>query len=430
MARPIDWRFNLAVVWLAQFVSFAAFSCSIPFVPLYIKSSGMAPPGEAQFWGSVFSAAASLGLMVMSPVWGALGDRYGRKAMLVRATVGGAVFLTLMGYAGSIHMLVALRLVQGAFTGTNPASQALVSSTSPPHRQSFSLGALAAALTAGDLMGKWAGGEIAWRLGPQAAFKVSGALLLASSLIVVFGARENFTKPVPPPVPDPDPDRPPPSAAGAAGGDRATGKGAAARAVLPLMLVITAVAFANSFDGPTLPLFVEEVGVGPGAESGPDADLARAAYRPTSYLMAVQGLGAILGALAAGWRMDRGRWGRFLALQALGAAVGTGLTAGGQTLAQLMAARSLVGFCESALMSATVIWLGRVTRPESRGTVFGWSVTARAVGWMAAPLASTRAAHFAGFGYHPVFWAGAGCFALLAVTLALMAREKRPAGGP
>ena len=32
---------------------------------------------------------------------GSLGDRYGRKLMLVRATIGGAIFLALMGFAQS-----------------------------------------------------------------------------------------------------------------------------------------------------------------------------------------------------------------------------------------------------------------------------------------------------------------------------------------
>ena len=36
--------------------------------------------------------------MVANPIWGALGDRFGRKSMVIRAMLAGAVTLTIMGY--------------------------------------------------------------------------------------------------------------------------------------------------------------------------------------------------------------------------------------------------------------------------------------------------------------------------------------------
>jgi MFS family permease len=195
--------------------------------------------------------------------------------------------------------------------------------------------------------------------------------------------------------------------------------------MLPIMAATWGVAFSGSLDGATVPLFVEQVCV----EGADAADRAREAYGPASRLMAVQGVGAILGALTAGWGMGRLRPGGFMAALALGAAAATGLTSMGAGLADLMLCRAFVGFFGAALMSSTVILLGRAARPETRGAVFGWAVTARAVGWMLAPLISAAVAK-AGGGLEPVFWAGAAAYAAVALFMPALARKSSTPYGP
>ena len=51
-------------------------------------------------------------MMISAPLWGAVADRYGRKLMLIRATLGGAVLIALMGFVHSAEQLTLLRALQ------------------------------------------------------------------------------------------------------------------------------------------------------------------------------------------------------------------------------------------------------------------------------------------------------------------------------
>ncbi|TMD78479.1 MAG: multidrug efflux MFS transporter, partial [Chloroflexi bacterium] len=57
-------------------------------------------------------------MTIASPIWGLLGDRLGRKPMLIRSMVGGAITVGLMFFAQTPLQLVILRFLQGATSGT------------------------------------------------------------------------------------------------------------------------------------------------------------------------------------------------------------------------------------------------------------------------------------------------------------------------
>ena len=120
------WRRNLYILTVVQLLSTAGFSLVFPFMPLYVQEVGIATGGSVEFWtGLVFSSQA-VTMMIAAPIWGAYADRYGRKVMLVRATLGGAVLLVLMGLVQNAEQLVILRTIQGFVTGVVPAASALV----------------------------------------------------------------------------------------------------------------------------------------------------------------------------------------------------------------------------------------------------------------------------------------------------------------
>lgn len=86
-----SWQRTLAVMVGVQFCSAVGFSIIFPFLPLYVAEldSTMGWSVEA-LSGLVFSVQA-LTMAVASPFWGVVADRYGRKLMVIRATLGGAV---------------------------------------------------------------------------------------------------------------------------------------------------------------------------------------------------------------------------------------------------------------------------------------------------------------------------------------------------
>lgn len=381
--KPVNWKTNLFALWLAQFLSLSAFSFSLPFFPLYLKDSGIVPADEVSGWSGFFISAASISMMIMSPIWGSLGDRYGRKMMLVRANLGGAFALYLMGVTTNIEGLVVLRFLQGAFTGTVPAAQTLVATNTPDRKQGFAIGVLMAAVNAGNLAGAFFGGMAAQAYGPAVSFKISGFMLLAASVLVLVAVRENFDRPVALP-----------SLTRSARIRRRREQFSSVRAALPFFIAIAALAFIQTFDGPFLSLYVESVYSRLGTHAPPET--ITAAYGMTGIVSAVASVAAIGGSIVAGIVMDRKVPGWVWAAVAGVAGLGAFGMAADLGFVGLGVGRFIFSFAVSGLASVMVVVLGRLTPPSKTGGVFGWSTTVRSLGWIFAPLAGAQAARLWG----------------------------------
>jgi MFS transporter, DHA1 family, multidrug resistance protein len=186
----IDWRRNLAALWFAQFTAIFGFSFAFPFLPVYLRQLGVHDTGQLALWSGLAGGASGAALAVMSPLWGVLADRYGRRAMLLRAMVGAGITVGLMGFARGPIDLVLLRLIQGATSGTVPAATALVASGTPRHRVGWALGVLSSAVAAGSALGPLVGGLASAAFGIRSIFLGGGVLLAIATLPVLVLVRE------------------------------------------------------------------------------------------------------------------------------------------------------------------------------------------------------------------------------------------------
>ncbi|MCB0131778.1 MAG: MFS transporter, partial [Caldilineaceae bacterium] len=169
-----SWRRNLAVLAMVQLLSTAGFSLIFPFLPLYVKELGIATRGSLEFWAGMVFSSQAVTMMISAPIWGAVADRYGRKLMLARATLGGAVLLTLMGLVQNAEQLVALRTVQGAVTGVAAAASALVAAQTPKEHSGAALGTLQMARWGGIAAGPVLGGVLGDLFGFRESFWITG----------------------------------------------------------------------------------------------------------------------------------------------------------------------------------------------------------------------------------------------------------------
>jgi MFS family permease len=190
LTAPVNWRRNLAALWFAQVTAIFGFSFAFPFLPVYLRQLGIHDPGALAIWTGVAGGVSGASLAVMSPIWGALADRYGRRAMLIRAMLGGALAVGLMGFARGPLDVVVLRVLQGATSGTIAASTALVASGTPRHRVGWALGVLSSAVAVGSALGPLVGGLAAAAFGIRAIFWAGGLLLALAALPVVSLVRE------------------------------------------------------------------------------------------------------------------------------------------------------------------------------------------------------------------------------------------------
>ena len=185
-----SWQRTLAIMFVTQLITAVGFSSIFPFLPLYVKSLGTATHVNIELMvGLVFSSQAFT-MMLASPVWGWLADRYGRKLMVERATFGGAVILLLMAFVRSAEELVLLRALQGLITGTISAANALIAASVPRERLGYAMGLLQVGFGGGVALGPLIGGAVADAYGYGAAFYVTAALLAVAGGMILFGVQE------------------------------------------------------------------------------------------------------------------------------------------------------------------------------------------------------------------------------------------------
>lgn len=189
------WRRTLYIVFTAQVITAVGFSSIFPFLPLYVTDLGSVSGLSVELLSGLVFSAQAFTMMIASPIWGALADRWGRKLMVERAMFGGSVILLLMAFVRSAEELVFLRALQGTVTGTVSAANALVASVAPRQRTGFAMGMLQVGLGAGLALGPLIGGVVADAYGYAPAFFVTATLLLAAGLLVFVGVEEDFQPP-------------------------------------------------------------------------------------------------------------------------------------------------------------------------------------------------------------------------------------------
>jgi len=186
------WKKNLYIVFFAEMVAITGIAFVTPFLPLYIKELGITNIDQVARWSGWLVSAPALAVVIISPLWGSLADRYGRKPMIVRAFFGGAVAIFLMSMVVNVQQLLFLRLLQGALSGTIAACNSLIAASSPARKMGSSLGLLQTGIFVGIFFGPLIGGISADIFGFQNAFKITAALLFFSGTCILFFVKENF----------------------------------------------------------------------------------------------------------------------------------------------------------------------------------------------------------------------------------------------
>lgn len=202
-----NWKYNLYIIWVGQFIAMMGMSMVVPFLPLYIRELGLEDPQQIAKWSGFVFSGPFLFSFVLVPVWGFLGDKYGRKLMVVRALIGLAIAQVLIGLSQNVYHLLIGRIIQGMVSGFVPASMALISSTTPKEKTGYALGLLQTATSGGTVLGPFVGGFLADHIGIRPIFFITASLCFVSALFVIlkvfetkdthnknnFGLKDNYS---------------------------------------------------------------------------------------------------------------------------------------------------------------------------------------------------------------------------------------------
>jgi len=356
------WRRNLAVCMFGSFTTIVAMTLLLPFLPLYVAQLGVAEHAAVVQWSGVAYGATFLSAALVAPLWGRLADRYGRKLMLIRASLGMAVAMALIGVAQNVWQLAGLRLLAGLLGGYASGSMLLVATQTPKARSGWALGTLSSAIMAGNLAGPLIGGALPPMIGIRNTFFAAGAVIFVAFVATALLIREA-------PRPATSPTR------GAADGARAPQAPFDRRPLVAMWITGMLLMLANMSIEPIITVYV--------------AQLVRDAAHVTmmaGVVMSAAALGSILSAARLGRLADRvGHWNVITGCLAV-AALLLVPQAFVDASWQLVLLRFLMGLALGGLLPCIAAVIRHNVPEGTAGRMLGYSVSAQYAGQVAGPL--------------------------------------------
>jgi MFS family permease len=381
------WRRNLFICVFGSFTTLVSLSMLLPFLPLYVQQLGVQSQSAVVQWSGIAFGATFLGTAATAPLWGRLADKYGRKPMLIRAAVGMAVVMSLIGLAHNVTELVLLRLVAGLIGGYASASIVMVGTQAPRERAGWALGILSTGALAGNLIGPLVGGVLPTWIGIRGTFFAGGAMIAVAAILTAVFVREDF---------DRASDTKRQSAPAGT-----TGHSLPSRRAIMVALLVTAmmVLLANMSIEPIITVYISQLGVA-------HERLATIA----GVVMACSAFGSMLTAAKLGALADRiGAWNVII-----GCLVVTALAMLPQAYVthwwQLAALRGVMGMSLAGLLPSVAKLVRNSVKDNQSGKMLGYLQSAQFSGQVIGPvLGGQIGVHF---GFHWVFFVTS--FSLLA----------------
>jgi DHA1 family multidrug resistance protein-like MFS transporter len=185
------WKRTFAAVWLANTITAVGMMAFLPFFPSHLEELGLTDRDLVATWAGVLYGAAPLCAALASPLWGAIGDRFGRRLMILRSMLAITVFVGAMAFATSPWQLLALRVAQGMFSGFVAPSITLVSVLAPPETHSRTSGWLSTSMVIGAIVGPVVGELLRAQFGAREVYVVVALLSGLGALLVFAFAHED-----------------------------------------------------------------------------------------------------------------------------------------------------------------------------------------------------------------------------------------------
>lgn len=168
----------------------AGMSAIVPFLPLFIRELGVKSIESNAAWSGLIFSGPFLISFFITPLWGNLGDKYGKKVMALRAIIGLSAANILMSFSQDVYQLFTFRILQGLLSGFYPASIALAAAISPKEKTGYAIGLVQSANTAGNIVGPLIGGIISDLFGFRNVFLIVGSIIFVNGILLWIFVKE------------------------------------------------------------------------------------------------------------------------------------------------------------------------------------------------------------------------------------------------
>lgn len=357
--RPV-WRRNLFVLWFGTFMAGLAFSEIMPFLSLYVDTLGDFTKDQLNLYSGITFSATYLVTAVASPMWGRLADQKGRKLMLLRASLGMALAMGLMGAVTSVWQLMALRFIQGIFSGYISNANALMATQAPKNKSGQALGTLSTGYVAGSLFGPLVGGILAEVFSYRVTFFITGVLLLSVFLVSYFFVTESFT---------------PVKKENMLSSKQVLGVINHPKLILGMFITTLIIQASNMSISPILSLYVREI-----------MPRGSAITLFSGIVAAIPGVATLFAAPRLGRLGDKIGTELILSIGFVFAILVYLPMAFVTNVWQLMFLRFLIGISNATMLPAVQTILSKNTPPQVTGRIFSWNQSFQAVGSVLGPM--------------------------------------------
>jgi MFS transporter, DHA1 family, tetracycline resistance protein len=172
----------MAILLLIVFIDLVGFGIVIPLLPYYALKFSASPLEVTSLM-----ACYSFAQFFASPIWGRLSDRLGRKPILLVSLTCSVLSYLWLGFADTLWMLFAARLLAGAGAGNISAAQAYITDVTDEKNRAKGMGMIGASFGLGFTLGPAIGGLLAGSDASSATLSrpaFAAALLSAIALVL------------------------------------------------------------------------------------------------------------------------------------------------------------------------------------------------------------------------------------------------------
>jgi DHA1 family multidrug resistance protein-like MFS transporter len=179
----VYYRRNLLVLSLTTFLITCCWNQVAPFLPLFIKELGV--KSGLSFWAGLLQAAQMATAIVMTPYWGKLADKYGRKLMIIRAEIGLILIFLGMSCCRTLWQLLVMMMIIGMLVGFIPMAITLVAINTPKSEAPRFVAVLQSIVAFGVIAGPIVGSILTNWVGYRGSMRIS-AIVVAIAVLLVF----------------------------------------------------------------------------------------------------------------------------------------------------------------------------------------------------------------------------------------------------
>lgn len=180
---------HLFFIYLTIFVNIIGFGMVFPLLPFYARHFQ-----ASEFTVGLLAASFAIAQFILSPIWGRLSDRFGRKPIIAVALAGLSLSFLLFGLADNLSLLFLGRILQGVFSAASiSVAQAYVGDVTSKEDRIKGMGNLGASLAAGFIFGPGIGGVLS-TVNLSFPFFVASLLAALNFVFVAVFLPESLTK--------------------------------------------------------------------------------------------------------------------------------------------------------------------------------------------------------------------------------------------